>query len=183
MASTTYTNKAISDVERVLGTEEYGFSFLPKNATTPVVAGYRPEIDPTPELDQRKQNYYQGLIGVLRWICELGRLDILMPVSLFSRYLAQAREGHLNQVFHIFAYLKHYDKLKIVFDDSCPEIDDSRFHVCDWEEFYPGAQEALPPDMPEPRGKQVQLTCFVGCRPCWMQRNQKVSHWCAYFCE
>ena len=169
MASTTYTNKAISDVERVLGTEEYGFSFLPKNATTPVVAGYRPEIDPTPELDQRKQNYYQGLIGVLRWICELGRLDILMPVSLFSRYLAQAREGHLNQVFHIFAYLKHYDKSKIVFDDSCPEIDDSRFHVCDWEEFYPGAQEALPPDMPEPRGKQVQLTCFVdadhaGCK-------------------
>ena len=25
-------------------------------------------------------------------------------VSLMSRYLAQAREGHLNQVLHIFAY-------------------------------------------------------------------------------
>ena len=75
-------------MERVLGTKEYGFSFLLKNATTPVVAGYRPEIDPTSELDQRKQNYYQGLIGVLGWICELGRLGILMLVSLFSRYLA-----------------------------------------------------------------------------------------------
>ena len=169
MASTNYTNKAIADVERVLGTEEYGFSFLPKHAATPVVAGYRPEIDPTPELDQRKQNYYQGLIGVLRWICELGRLDIMMPVSLFSRYLAQAREGHLNQVFHIFAYLKQYNRSKIVFDDSLPEIDESRFHICDWTEFYPDAKEKLPPDMPEPRGKTVQLTCFVdadhaGCR-------------------
>ena len=152
-----------------MGTEEYGFSFLPKHAATPVVAGYRPEIDPTPELDQRKQNYYQGLIGVLRWICELGRLDIMMPVSLFSRYLAQAREGHLNQVFHIFAYLKQYNRSKIVFDDSLPEIDESRFHICDWTEFYPDAKEKLPPDMPEPRGKTVQLTCFVdadhaGCR-------------------
>ena len=147
MVSTTYTNKTISDAEPVLGTEECGFSFLPKNATTPVVAGYRPEIDPTPELDQRKQNYYQGLIGVICWICELGRLDNLMPVSLFSRYLAQAWEGHLNQEFHIFAYFKRYGKSKIVFDDSLPEIDDSRFHTCDLEEF----------EMPR---KHCLLTCL-----------------------
>jgi hypothetical protein len=33
-------------------------------------------------VNQKEQNYYQGVIGVLRWICELGRLDILVPVSL-----------------------------------------------------------------------------------------------------
>ena len=175
MASTNYTNKAIADVERVLGTEENGFSFLPKHATTPIVAGYRPEIDPTPELDQRKQNYYLGLIGVLRWICKLGRLDIMMPVSLFSWYLAQAREGHLNQVFHKFAYLKQYKRSKIVFDDSLPEIDESRFHVCDWTEFYLDAKEALPPDMSEPRGKKVQLTCFVDADHAGCQETRR-SH-------
>ena len=41
--------------------------------------------------------------------------------------------------------------VKIVFDDSLPAIDESRFHVCDWEEFYPNATEALPLNMPEPR--------------------------------
>ena len=62
----------------------------------------------------------------------------------------------------IFAYLKQYNRSKIVFGDSLPEIDESRFHVCDWTEFYPDAKEALPPDIPKPQeGKKVQLTCFV----------------------
>jgi hypothetical protein len=171
MSSTNYTAKAIAEVEREIGTAEYNYSFLPKKVTTPLASGYRPEIDPTAELDAKKQNYYQGLVGVLRWICELGRMDIIMPLSLMSRYLAQAREGHLNQLFHIFAYLKTFNRSKLVFDDSVPVIDQSRFHQCDWSEFYPDASEAdvVPPDMPDPRGKHVKMTCFVdadhaGCR-------------------
>jgi len=169
MSSSKYTSKAVVEVERELGTAEYGFMYLPKGVKTPLANGYRPEIDPSPELDHKKQNYYQGLIGILRWICELGRLDIIQPVSLMSRYLAQAREGHLNQVFHMFAYLKEYNRSKLVFDDTLPDIDDTRFHTCDWSEFYPDAKELFPPDMPESRGKGVQMTCFVdadhaGCR-------------------
>ena len=107
MSSTKYTMKAIDEVERELGTAKYGYIYLPKTGVkTPLTTGYRPELDPTRELNHSEQNYYQGLIGVLRWICELGRLDIIMPVSLMSRYLAQAREGHLNQVLHTSAYLK-----------------------------------------------------------------------------
>jgi hypothetical protein len=44
--------------------------------------GYRPEIDTTPELDAKRANHFQGLIGVLRWICELGRTDILVDIAL-----------------------------------------------------------------------------------------------------
>ena len=169
MSSTKYTGKAIEAVEHELATNEYGFTYLPKRVKTPLTADYRPEIDGTEELNQTRQNYYQGLIGILRWICELGRLDIIMPVSLMSRYLAQAREGHLNQVFHIFAYLKNFNRSKIVFDDTLPAIDETRFTKCDWSEFYPDAEEKLPPDMPEPRGKSVVTTCFVdadhaGCK-------------------
>jgi hypothetical protein len=169
MSSTNYTRKAIAEVERVIGTEAYGYTCLPKNIKSPLAYEYRPEIDPTPELDHEKQNYYQGLIGVLRWICELGRLDIIMPVSLMSRYLAQAREGHLNQAFHIFGYLKEHSRSMLLFDDTLPDVAESRFHECDWSEFYPGAKEVMPPDMPEARGKSVRVTCFVdadhaGCK-------------------
>jgi hypothetical protein len=153
MFSTKYTGKAIEEVERELKVR--GLK-LPTRVITPVGNGYRPEADCTRELNQEEQNYYQGVIGVLRWICELGRLDILVSVSLLSRYLAQARQGHLQQVYHIFVYLKCYNE-------------ESRFEKCDWAEFYPGAKDFIPPDMPEVLGKSVAMTCFVdadhaGCK-------------------
>ena len=59
--------------------------------------------------------------------------------------------------------------LKLVFDDTVPVYDECRFHKCDWSEFYPDAKEVLPPDMAEPRGKSVVMSCFVdadhaGCK-------------------
>jgi hypothetical protein len=166
MSSTNYTKKAIEEVEREL--REGGLK-LPTKVTTPLSSGYRPEIDATAELDDERQNYFQGLIGVLRWICELGRIDLLTPVSLLSRYLVSARRGHLEQVFHIFAYLKAHERSTLVFDDTDPSFDGDRFNKCDWSEFYPDAAEAIPTDMPEPRGKSVSMSCFVdadhaGCR-------------------
>jgi hypothetical protein len=74
-----------------------------------------------------------------------------MPVSLLSRYLASAREGHLDQAFHIFAYLKAHDQSPMVFDDSYPTFDNARFKECDWSELYPDALEVLPEWMPEAR--------------------------------
>jgi hypothetical protein len=43
------------------------------------------------------------------------------------------------------------------------------FKECDWKEYYPGATEAIPDNMPEPCGKPMLTTCFVdadhaGCR-------------------
>ena len=43
-------------------------------------------------------NVYQNLIGVLRWLIELGRIDVLLEVSLLSQYLAAPRIGHLQQL-------------------------------------------------------------------------------------
>jgi hypothetical protein len=115
-------------------------------------------------------NYYQGLIGVLRWITELGRIDILIAVAMLSRHSVAQRRGHLEQVFHIFAYLKRYKRSTVlVFDDNEPVFDETRFTKCDWTEFYPGATEAEPPNAPELRGKSLKMTCYVnadhaGCR-------------------
>jgi hypothetical protein len=48
----------------------------------------------------------------------------------------------------------------MVFDDTYPDFDKSRFQKCDWGDFYPEAAEAIPGNAPEPRGKGVVMTCF-----------------------
>ena len=41
---------------------------LSEKSVTPMMSGYRPEIDITPELESEDAAYYHSLIGVLRWI-------------------------------------------------------------------------------------------------------------------
>jgi hypothetical protein len=166
MSSTNYTKKAMVEVKQELKAAD---KQLPTRVTTPLSTGYQLEINATDELDADQKNYYQGLIGVLRWICELGRLDILTLVLMLLRYLAQARTGHLEQVLHAFAYLKHHKRSTMVFDDMEPNFDGSEFKECDWSKFYPDAKEAIPTDGPKPRGKYAVTSCFVdadhaGCR-------------------
>ena len=45
---------------------------------------YKPELGTSPLLDASMMSRYQQLIGILRWSCELGCLDILLEVSLLS---------------------------------------------------------------------------------------------------
>ena len=37
----------------------------------------------------------------------------------------------------------------------------NKFQAVDWKDFYPEASELIPPNVPEPCGKCVQLNCFV----------------------
>ena len=53
---------------------------LPKRTTSPWIRDYRPETDVSPELTPTEASYFQSLIGVLRWIVKLGRVDITMEV-------------------------------------------------------------------------------------------------------
>ena len=77
---------------------------------------------------------------------KLGRVDICLEVSMMSSHLALPHEGHLSQLFHIFAYLKKYHNTKMVFDPSDPVIDLSLFAHRDWttSEFGLVQQEELP---------------------------------------
>ena len=124
---------------------------------------YRPEIDTTAELNATDAAYYQSLIGILRWMVELGRVDICLEVSMMSSHLVLPREGHLSQLFHIFAYLKKYHNSEMVFDPSDPVIDESLFARKDWttSEFGLAHEEELPKDMPETRGLGFILRAFV----------------------
>ena len=79
--------------------KEYRGRKLQKKAPTPFPRDYRPELDTTPELSSDKANYYQSQIGILRWMVELERVDIITEVSLLASQLANPREGHLETVF------------------------------------------------------------------------------------
>jgi hypothetical protein len=123
--------------------------------------GFRLECNQSAELEAERTSYYQGLIGILRWMCELGQIDLLVPVSMLLRFLMGPRVGHLEQTFHIFGYLKAHPRSTLVFDDPDPSFDEGRARKCNWTDFYPEAAEAIPPNMPEPRGCSVSTTCVV----------------------
>jgi hypothetical protein len=158
MTSHTYVRNAVHNVRELLQSE--GFD-LKTTAKTPFPSGYRPELDVTDELSLDLCSRYSQLIGVLRWMVELGRIDIYHEVSVLSQYLASPRVGHLETVYHIFAYLHKHDKSSIVFDPADPIIDPTAFIGQDWSEFYGDVEEEMPPKMPEPLGSPVTISAFV----------------------
>ena len=82
--------------------------------------GYKSELDSLPELKADGLQCYQELIGVLRWDVEISRVDILLEVSMMSTHLAFPKQGHLEQVMHIFGYLKIHKKLRLLIDSDHP---------------------------------------------------------------
>ena len=101
---------------------------LCSKATLPLVNDYRPKIDQSRELDDEGVTYFQSLIRVLRWIVELGRVDICCEVSMLSSHLCLPREGHLQQVYHIFVYLKANHNARLVFDPTYLPMDPNQFN-------------------------------------------------------
>ena len=105
---------------------------------------------------------------------ELGRVDICTEVSMMSSCLALPREGHLDALFHAFAYLKKNHNAEMVFDPTEPVVDMGKFEREDWSfSIYPDAKEELPAmkawedsgpgNMPEPRGLGFTMTVYVDC--------------------
>jgi hypothetical protein len=157
MSTRTYIKRAVTKMKRTLSEVAQR---LKTNVTTLIADKYRAELDATPELDSERTTYFQGLIVVLRWIVELGQLDIMVAVAMLSSHLMAPRQGHLEQCFHIFAYLDTHENSTIVFNSSYCTIDDSRLNVSDWSQLYPSAAEAIPPNIPRPLGLPVVVTCY-----------------------
>ena len=76
-----------------------------------MVGNFEPELDQTRELNEDETTFFQELIGMLRWAIEIGHVDILMEVSLLSQYRASSRQCRMEQLLHIFAFLKTRAKL------------------------------------------------------------------------
>ncbi len=92
---------------------------------------------------------------------ELGRIDIATKVSMLSSYLACPREGHLENALHVMGYLQLKHNSRLIFDLTYPDIDQTAFPSFEWTEFYGDVEEAIPPDMPTPLGKDIDLCMMV----------------------
>ena len=114
-----YVQEAMRNVEEHL-TKEYGGRKLPKRATAPWPSKYVSETETTPELGPKEANYYQYHIGVLHWI-------IITEVLKLASQMAMPREGHMDVVLHIFAYLKTRHNLRMVFEPTYLYIDKANF--------------------------------------------------------
>ena len=124
LSSDKYIRAAVNTVEDVLRKQNLR---LPSKCITPLKCNYKPELDGSQELKADGIQWYQELIGSLRWAIEIGRIDILYEVALMSTYSAMPRMGHLEQVLHIFGYLKLHPKFRLLFDASQPQIKPEKF--------------------------------------------------------
>ena len=169
MGSETYVKKAVKNLKKKM--EKDGLEFN-KKLSDPAISvpqpfssvGYRPEIDTSVECNDAQVTLFQNVIGILRWVVELGRIDIAFEVSILSRYLVQPRTGHLLQALHIFKYLDIHSKNELAFDPAVHEVDDPSVtsrKINAMKDMYPDAQEDMPPNAPEPRGNYLQVNCFV----------------------
>ena len=158
MSSEKYVKAAVENVESEL--QKTG-QRLPAKCRTPLSSNYRPELDTSVELKADGVQRYQDMIGLLRWVVELGRVDILLVTALMPFHLVLPRQGQLEQLYHIFGYLKAHPKRKLFLDPQHPKLDERVFKVYDWCDFYRDAKEAIQVDMPSPRGSMVSTHCFL----------------------
>jgi hypothetical protein len=160
LSSSKYVKEAIANVERYLATNTIGKGL--KKVKTSWPSGYEAELDSSEELDGELLTFYQHLIGVLHWIVELGRVDLITEVSVLAGYLASPRDGHLDAALHVYSFLKAKYNARLVLDPSYPDdINEDDFLHCDWSSIYGDVQEEMPPDMPTPLGKDVDVRLFV----------------------
>jgi hypothetical protein len=134
---------------------------LKKKAFAPFDATYRGEIDESLVLGPEMANYFQSQIRIFLWCVELGRIDIITEVSMLSTFLCMPREGHLDAGYHLFAYLSLNHNARVVFDSTYPDIDMPAFIKTDWKPMYGEVKEAVPPNAPVTRGKEINIRLFV----------------------
>ena len=109
------------------------------------------------------------MIGILRWMIEIGRIDISVEVSYLSRYLAKPRLGYMIQAMHIFSFLKNNQSMDLCYDPTKLNIKESTIIQSEtaagraniMKSMYPDASALHPSNAPKPLGQSVQLNAFV----------------------
>jgi hypothetical protein len=134
---------------------------LLKRAYGPFAGGYKPELDYSPEMDSIRVNFYQSHIEILRWCVEVGRIDIITEVSMLSTHLCLLRDGHLEAVFPVCAYLGLHHNARVVFDPTYPYVDMGTFIKIGWKAMYGDVKEMIPSDDHVSHGNEVDLRLFV----------------------
>ena len=110
-----YVQEAVNNVDKYL--YDRGLALL-KKALTPMLTNYSPVFEGSSELNEQEAAFYQSLIEILWWMVEMVRLVIFIEVSAISYFVWMPRQGHFQQLLHLFAYLNIHFNDWIVFDSS-----------------------------------------------------------------
>lgn len=84
---------------------------------------------------------------------EIGRIDIACEVSILSSFSVMTRERHLDQLFHLFSYLKDHHNSRITFDHTYPNMAWEDFPKRSWKDYYGKVKEKVPEYCPRPLRK------------------------------
>ena len=89
---------------------------------------------------------------------EIDQMDISAEVSMLSSFLTMPHVGHLEAAINIMGYLRLHHNSRLFLDPTYPVLDHSYFNDgAEWDKFYGDATEAIPLNMPEPRGEYIDL--------------------------
>ena len=155
----TYLTEAIRRIEEFLNKK------LSKR-DTPMVEGDHPEEDASEVLDDEGHRTYQMLIGMLTWICCIGRMDVTFAAASLSRFTACPRQGHLDRVLRVFGYLKKHKNRRIIIDSRDPILKGGKDALKkdfteEFKSFYPDAAEEIDSRCPKPLVDELEVTAFV----------------------
>jgi hypothetical protein len=95
MSPSKYVQESVSNCVKHVKANMSDMFSLPKKAINPFTTDYEPMEDGTPELDAEHASYYQQLIGIMRWMVEIVRIDIDTQVSMLASHVALPRQGHM----------------------------------------------------------------------------------------
>jgi hypothetical protein len=95
LSPSKYIVQAVKNYQLHLTEKLTGKYLIPARADNPFPVDYDPSTDLSENLDPDCTSFYQHLIGVMKWMVELGRINIVTEVSMLSSYLACPRKGHL----------------------------------------------------------------------------------------
>ena len=166
MSVDIHVKKSLQVVETKMKEENVRWEYSNKSVDLSFsIQSQNPDIEMTEECNDYQVQSYQSLVGMMRQLCEIGRIDILTETFLLLTYLLAPRVGHLHQSLHVFKYLKDHKRSKFVFDPNYVDITDNHmtfeeraiYQAKFMNKLYPDTVEDLPPNAPNPKRCAVQI--------------------------
>eukprot|EP00957_Ditylum_brightwellii_P022381 1688505-Ditylum_brightwellii.AAC.1 len=114
----------------------------------------------------------------MRWMVEIGQVDILAETAVLSKYLAQPRVGQLSQVLQIFNYLKHHKTSWLPMDTGMVNLVwEPRGNKISLRNRAKVTREYYPDASGYSRAKRQRSTdqLFCLCQPCIRLCHQEIT--------
>jgi hypothetical protein len=105
LSPSKYVVQAVKNCQIHLTDKLNGRYSIPTRADSPFPVNYDPSTALSDILDPDCSSFYQHLIGLMRWMVELGCINVATEVSMLSSYLACPCKGHLEDALHVMGYL------------------------------------------------------------------------------